>query len=278
MWPERSAICIGCRQLLEPGGACPAGHPQTTALVRAPDREKLVAEVWGPPNYRRMIKDAAKAGATGGGVGSVVGSSCDIPDLGGDVAIFALVIFVVVGIVYFTSKLIGYFVRKRQHELRANGAAQKLLPAGFSTGRTGTIVHGNMYHSPIDNQLGVAYVVQLTQRGRTMLYDAATVGFEVLLEGDQRVVIPAGTCMIDLVDAPKIGSALYLAKVDPLRKPNEDFDPFLHDRSVGRTLKIGDSVEVLGQLVAQPVGAGGGYREAPETVLVPVGVPALRVR
>lgn len=277
MWPERQAICIGCRQLLGRDGGCPAGHPQTTALTRSESRDKLVSEVWGPPNYRRMVKDAAKAGATGSGLGSVIGSSCDLGDIDGEFAIVLLVVFAVVGVVWFAAKLIGYLVRRRQHQLRANGAAMKLLPAGFSTGRVGRIVSGVMEPSPIDNRDAVAYAIELTQRGRTMLYDGATVGFEVLLDDNTRVVIPAGTCRIDLVDAPKLESEAFLALVDPLRKPDEDFDPFLHDRCVGRTLVIGDKVEVLGQLIADAVGGGGGYREAPATVLVPVGVPALRV-
>lgn len=276
MWPARDAICIGCRHVLSVDGACPAGHPQVTSLVKAETREVLVNEVWGPPNYRRMVKQAASAGATGSGVGGVLSSSCDIGSLDGEVAIFMLILFVVVGGVYLVGKLIGSIVRKRRHQLLANGARRKLLPAGFSTGRVGTIVAGDMQPSPLGDDPAVAYAVKLSQRGGTMLYDAATLGFEVVLEDRSRVIVPPGTCVIDLAGAPKIAVADYLARLDPLR--GDEFDPFLHDRAVGRTLKVGDVVEVLGRLIEQPSGGGGTYREAPATVLVPVGIPALRVR
>ncbi len=226
-----------------------------------------------------MVKQAAKAGATGGGVGGVASSSCDI---GGGMDLDGLLVLVVlaavVGVVWFGGKLIADAIRRRKHRLLANAAAQKLLPSGFSTGRIGTIVEGLMLPTPIDNTPGVAYAITLTQRGRTMLYDGATLGFEVLLADNSRVVIPAGTCMIDLVDAAKLDATSYLLLTDRLRNAVEDFDPFIHDRCVGRTLAIGDEVEVLGRLVEKASGGGGGYREARETVLVPVGVPALRVR
>lgn len=274
MWPARDAICIACRQV---GAACPAGHAQTTSLAKSESRDLLVNEVWGPPNYRRMVKQAARAGATGSGVGGVLTSSCDIGSLDGEVAIFMLILFVVVGGVWLVAKLIGNIVRERRHQLRANGAARKLLPAGFSTGRIGTIVGGDSLPSPLGED-GVAYAVKLTQRGRTMLYDAATIGFEVSLDDNSRVIVPAGPCLIDLVDAPKLAPELYLRGVDPLRCADDEFDPFVHDRAVGRTLQVGDRVEVLGRLIEQPTGGEGGYRDAPATVLVPAGVAALRVR
>jgi hypothetical protein len=231
--------------------------------------------VWGPPNLRRMAKQAARAGATGSGLTHV---GCDVGSVDAEGALVMILVFVLVAGVYVVAKLIARHLRERHHRLNANGARRKLPSGGFSTGRIGTIVIGDQKPSPIGDTAAVAYAVKLTQRGRTMLYDGATVGFQVLLEDDSRVVIPAGTCSIDLGDAPKVSAESYLAQVDPLRQPGEEFDPFLHDRAVGRTLKIGDCVEVLGRLIEEPAGGGGTYREAPRTVLVPVGVPALRAR
>jgi hypothetical protein len=92
------------------------------------------------------------------------------------------------------------------------------------------------------------------------------------------VRIPAGTCVIDLAKAPReFALGPYLVNLDPLRDAGEAFGPFPWDTARARVLAVGDRVEVLGQLVAIADGQGAGsYRELPETVLVPHGVPALR--
>jgi hypothetical protein len=277
VWPKRDAICLDCRSVVT--GRCPAGPHRVQRISDAEGREALVSEVWGPKSLRLRALQAARAGAIGSGSVSLLDacSGCDLP-LDGESFVGILVVFAVIGVLWFAIKLVGDLLRRRKRRLAANGARRRGLQIGPATGRIGTIISRDVATAPLGTRC-VAFSTQLMQRSTVMLRDAATIGFEVLLDTGEHVRVPAGVCAIDMTRAPRIEAIDgYLRLIDPLRVNGEDFDPFPHDRAVGRILVPGDRVEVLGRLIPTADGAaGGGYRELAHTVLIPDELPRLRL-
>jgi hypothetical protein len=249
-------------------------------IAEADGREALLSEVWGPKSLRTRALQAARAGAIGGGTVSLFDGcgGCDMP-LDGESFLGMLAVVVIVGVLWFGIKLLRDVLRRRKHLLAANGARRRGPQLGPATGRVGTIISRDVAKPPLGERACVAYSTQLGLRNTVMLRDAATLGFEVLLDSGEHVRVPAGECVIDMARAPHVAAVDdYLRAIDPLRAPGEDFDPFPHDRAQSRILVPGDRVEVLGRLV--PIadgGGGGGYRELAHTVLVPDELPRVRL-
>jgi hypothetical protein len=277
-WPARDAICPACRQVVAAGASCPAGHGVVHALAEPGVREQLVTEVWGPKPSRTRAIRAAKAGVAGGGATTFNGCGDWIPD---GLPIVALVVVLAFVVLWLLVRQMVDRARRRRGLLAANGARRPRLALGAGTGRYGTIVAGTAAKPPIEGRRCVAYALTLQHRGATMLYDGAIAGFEIALDSGERLRVPAGPCAIDLADAPRAGGVHgYLARLDPTRRRDEPFDPFVHDDARARVLTFGDRVEVLGPLLAVADGAGArgaAYRDASAQVLEPAGVPALRV-
>ena len=167
---------------------------------------------------------------------------------------------------WFVGKLVFDLVAGRRARQLAAGA-KRALPAAHATGVIGTV---------ITNQPAAAQVVELSHRHGTMLYDAATVGFEIVLPSGERVRVPSGTCTLDgSSEANRWDVARYLGERFPL--PHTESDPFPFEEFRMCTLRPGDRVEILSPLVPQAESVHtGGYRDAFGTVLTPVGIPRLR--
>jgi hypothetical protein len=284
-WPVRDSICIDCRTALPSGTPCPGGTHRVIKL-RTPDgRDALLTEVWGPKSLRRRIRDAASVGAVGGTGASLLDgcSGCDAMDLGdglgGHFWLVLGVVTIAIGMLWFAGKLIADRLRIRRQRLRANGAKRR-VPLGPATGRYGKVVAGETGLAPLGDTACVAYNLELRARRMVMLRDAMTLGFEIELDTHERVRIPAGPCVIDLTRAPQRGNTgTYLEILDPLRGETDDLEPFPFENAFERTIRVGDEVEILGRLVPTPEGHGEvGYRDVPHAILVPDGVPRLRVR
>ena len=231
---------------------------------------------------RMRIRDAARVGAVSGTSGVLLDgcSSCDAMDLGaGHLWIVFGVVAVLAGVLWFSYRVIGDWLRLRRRRAQANGAKRKVT-LGPATGRYGRVISGDTAKAPLGETACVAYALELRARRMVMLRDAMTLGFEVELETKERVRIPAGPCVIDLTRAPQRGGAsTYLEIIDPLRSGTDDLEPFPFESAFERTIRIGDEVEILGRLVPTPEGlAEVGYRDVPHAILVPDGVPRLRVR
>ena len=113
-----------------------------------------------------------------------------------------------------------------------------------------------------------------------MLRDGATIGFELVLDGGQRVRVPAGPCLVDLSRAPgadREWASAHLARLDPAGVAADDLDPFLFHEARHLALRPGDRVEIRNRLIPtiDPRAPADGYRAAAATVLVPDGVPRL---
>jgi hypothetical protein len=284
-WPVRDSICIECRTALPSGTPCPGGTHRVTKLRTPEGRDALLTEVWGPKSLRRRLKDAASVGAVGGTSASFLDgcSGCDALDFGdvggGHFWLVLGVMVIVIGVLWFAIKLIADGLRIRRRRLRANGAKRKVA-LGPATGRYGRVIAGQTGKAPLAATPCVAYGLELRARRMVMLRDAMTLGFEIELDTHERVRIPAGPCVIDLTRAPQPrGAGTYLQILDPLRSETDDLDPFPFEQAFERAIRFGDEVEILGRLLPIPDGVREvGYRDTPNAILVPDGVPRLRVR
>ncbi|HEX7840242.1 MAG TPA: hypothetical protein VF469_22345, partial [Kofleriaceae bacterium] len=135
------------------------------------------------------------------------------------------------------------------------------------TGQIGTILPRATEDLPALGA-GVAFAAEYDFGGRRMLHDAATVGFEVLLDSGERVIVPPGSCLVALDRAPDVS-------LEPLvERERGPFDPFVHGRVRALVLRPGDRVEVCSPLEALP-DPQAGYRDS-GLVRAPRGVIRLR--
>ena len=189
---------------------------------------------------------------------------------------------VVVGVV---GGLIGAAAgrRGRQVLLPASATTLPALPR-YAAGR---IQAANEIIAPGSGELCAAWAIELRVEGRwsarTTLRVGATAGLELVLDGGARVAVPAGPLWIagDLAQLGDVEDSLeeLLRAIDPLRADRHDPWPlFPFNVVVERAMHVGDRVEVLGELTPAVVAGGAAvlYRDAPSTVLAPVGVPTLR--
>jgi len=297
-WPIRQSVCLDCRSTSVAGGSCHVcGSLRVHSLADPVERELLVTEVWGPPSLRRELRAMAKAGATGGATGGALeglSSGCsgvDLIDLDilGVLAVIAVVASVFALLRWCIGKLVAG-VRRRRDALPPAGALKgprRLAPA---TGRVGTVVgRGRLPRAPLSGRRAVAFGVEGTcstgwRKREVMLRDAATVGFEVMLDSGERVHIPAGAIALEMgggrvirPDAAVVAS--YVGGVDPHRDQFLDDEPLPLEHFVEAVVMPGDRVEVLGSLAVRPDPRGvvTGYREPAPAMFSPSGIPRLRV-
>lgn len=298
-WPERRAVCIDCRTAYEPGTAACAASPKHRVrdLSDREQREDLVTEVWGLPSARRRARQLAQAGGGGaaGGLGVESCSACEVaegcagagdlsPEIAGILMVVVLVGLAAVALYWVIKKLVEY-VQRRRATLEPKGALLRGPALGRPSGRVGTIAEGPTIASPLGRTQGVAYGIVLERRrwfrGQVMLRDAASAGFEVVLDDGERLRVPAGTIVLDMSSAPWVepepGRHLgYVGRIDPLRC-DLDHDPLRFTDARERVLVPGVRVEIRGpvQPVPDAEAPARGYREAPGTILHPVGVPRI---
>lgn len=298
--PPRTSICLDCRTALAEGEACDGGRKhRVVSLAKREGRAKLVDEVWGPANTKRQLRRAAKNGGGGATLGSMLDGcgggdcgGCDVPSGGGEIlgAILVVVIGAIVAVlVGWLVLVIVRLVREKLDTPKPFGALDR-EPAIRGRGVAGKVVAAERSDSPLDTP-SVAYALEYRCRrvlsGAVMLRDAATRGFDVALKDGRKARVPAGRIRIDGVphrarDARAAATAHIetidrfcdadLAKVDPTS------DPFPFDDVVEVVLRPGDEIELVGELAptADPGAGGAAYREA-ASLLVPVGVPRVRV-
>jgi hypothetical protein len=244
-----------------------------------------LTEVWGPKEWRAELRKATAAGAVGGSSLSWADCvGCDILD--GEAALLVLG-FVVVFFAFVGLWLAGRYAVNALRRRRARNALQGATAAPVaapSTGCFGVVVaSAPALLSPLGGGACVAFAAELThgRKRAVLLRDAATVGFAVQLDSGERVVVPAGSCVLDLRRAERqseIFAVRYLAELDPRRATADDLDPFAHDRVDVVTVRSGDRVEVLSPLKARADAAEmRGYRESAARILVPHGPARLRL-
>jgi hypothetical protein len=171
-------------------------------------------------------------------------------------------------------------------------ARYRVLPNGVPSpdirkrheGVTG-VVHDDLCAvAPGSGRECVAWQIVLKARksrlGHVMLIDAETVGFTVLSDHGEVVRVPAGRLRIVSPPAARLAEPdgrAFIAWFDDLEpRPDPSFPLFPHDAVHENVVRAGDRVEVEGPF-DDLTGAARGYRELPQTVLVPRGIPRVRI-
>ena len=292
--PARDAICLDCRTLLKSGEACDLGPAHRVAsLHNGHGRERLLTEVWGPPDVRRRLKQMAAAGSAG-----AAGSSLAVPgcEAGCEALTFdpglAVVVMAAVGVgmlFYYAFTMTLHAVRKHKNRPRPNGA--KVLPrmVRISRPNRGRITAGDDWLRTLSGARVLAHGLRLfrkhSNQSKLMLSDGECAGITLKTEAGGTLYIAPGRIRLEAAaglakEASPGAVASYLQALDGdyLEDP-EELELFPHDRAEEITLRRGDRLEVLNQLenVADPRSQEGGYREAAASILMPVGVPRIRV-
>jgi hypothetical protein len=293
--PQRSGICLDCRTALGNNETCDGGPRHRTTSLRTPEgRERLLAEVWGPPGVRRRLRQMALAGGTGAAAGGLVKGGCEtgcaVLECSGAVADFPPLAVIVaaavlaVGLFLLVAKIVEWR-RRRRNRPRPNGALRPpKTPHGSR--RRGTVIEGPASLGDLGEGQVLAYGLRLQQshvlRSDLMLSDGVSSGFSVRLEDGATLQIPAGRLRLEGAgrSADKARVAAYLQQLDPRRATaGDELDPIPHDRATELLVCPGDTVEVVGRLVpaVDTRAAEAGYRQAAPSVLAPEGPFVVRL-
>ena len=295
-WFPRVRVCIDCRTLLGPKEACDGGPKHRVTSVETPEgRNALRTEVWGPPSVRRRAKQLAKAGGTSLGAGSIFEGCTGCGDCG-SVALDAEFLPVVAAValiaaagvlIYWIIAKIYEAIRAYQNRPRPNGGITKPPSLGRRPGPRGVVIGQTQMLSPATGKECVAWSLDLRNERflgtDLMLHDAETSGFEVKLDDGTTLRVPGGRIRLegpkersDRSDAPPVeGFVQTISREDD--PEDAGLDPFPYDTVDEIVVRPGDRVRIFGELEREVDPASpGGYR-ASNAILVPRGVPALRV-
>lgn len=259
-----------------------AGHV-TSSL--AADRDVLVRHVWGELGERvealrrvyRSRVGALQATSLGLGVG-----------LGASLAL-GLGLFPTVGLVAGTSVALSRLAERRARKdppVHPRGAEPLPVARAFARGR---IRMASGLGAPASGGRGAAWALELRYEGafgsRVMLRAGATAGLDVELDSGEWVRLDAGPLRVigtlrQVPDHDVAELEAYLRQVDPGRSLAGELCPAIPFNVIGEALlQVGDRVELYGEFAPTVLSGGGAalYREAPATILAPLGVPTLRV-
>ncbi len=298
----RQRVCLGCRTLLAAGETCGAKKGHDAVALGAPDqRARLDDEVWGPDSRARKLRQAAKAGAGGGLFGGAL-QSCGVLD-GlqvlegcGEVAgagegflavvlALAAVAVAAIAVALFAAVVMGAInlIRRKLDRPKPHGALRKPPKASGRFNGAGTVTEGAHVALPWKEGESVAYALELHTKtafgGDALLRDAMTAGFEVKLDDGRIVRVPPGRVTVvgqlPVADVDRGRVDAFLGELDPGGGSRSLF-PYDHARAV--VLNAGDRIDVLGDLELSADGSEAHAYRASAGLLVPVGVPVLRVR
>ncbi|MRG96875.1 hypothetical protein [Polyangium spumosum] len=295
-WFPRVRVCIDCRTLLGPKETCDGGRKHRVAsLETRAGRDALRTEVWGPPSVRRRAKQLAKAGGTSLGAGSIFEGCTGCGDCG-SVALDAefLPVVAVVALIAAAGVLLYWIIAKIYEAIRAyqnrprpNGGITKPPSLGRRPGPRGTVLGQTGMLAPATGKPCVAWALDLRNKRflgtDLMLHDAETSGFSVKLDDGTILRVPGGRVRLegpkerlDRADAPPVDG--FVQTINQNDDPeDEGLEPFPYDTVDEIVVRPGDRVRVFGELERDvDPAAPGGYRAA-NVILVPKGVPALRV-
>jgi hypothetical protein len=287
----RRRICVGCRSLLGDDENCArGGGHDVVSLDFAEGRARLDDEVWGPDSRARKLRQAARAGAGGGTFGGLLDGcgGLDGCDVGGDIGsviagIVVIIAFAIVAVVlYWLIKMIIRLVRELLDRPVPHGA---LLPAPGRRNKkriSGVVRAGTRVPSPWGASAPLGYALALFAKrvvgGGAVLRDAMVGELEVALDDGRVMRVPAGRAWIHgslrPVDGASEAVASLVGDVDSVA--GRKLLPVKEARAL--TIEPGDRVDVLCDVETRADAAqGGAYRQS-AGVVVPRGVPVLRVR
>lgn len=283
MEPARTALCLECRTALAPGEACDA-HPRAKPvnLADTSDRERAVDAVWGPPHLR--ARQAAKAGAAGGGTGAGLEAceGCDAGglDFSGEVlgALLVILLLAIAAVVLFiVGKKVVHWVR--EHRNRPRPAGSSWQPPRSDRKLRGTIRNARLVTAPSGERCAAWTLVVTNPRatgGRVVLRDGVSGSFELALDDGRTVSVPGGRArVVGDAESRRLDRA-YVQTIDPAFTPTDPTPVLAGDDGHETRLADGDRVEVTSGLVERfDASVSTGYREAPPTILAIDGVPTI---
>ena len=273
------AVCPRCRRLVPSGSPCALDRSEVLELGDPAQRERMVEATWGSAEQREAMQRGAnekfRAKRVASGLGTLAGSLGLVYAATADTTI-ALVAGAFGGIM-------GAAIARARRLILIPGTATPMPQwprVGF-----GRIVSGEQIISPASNAPCVAWALELRYQGswgtRTTLRAGATLGFEVLLEGGERVRVPAGPLWIDgplaQVDGEDAWVDALVHAIDPDARASA-WQLFQFNIIVEQVLHANDRVEVLGPVEPRPITDDTVplYRESPPTELVHAVMPVVR--
>lgn len=299
-WPERRYVCLHCRATAcEPGDHALPGHDLVS--VRATSgRDRLVEHVWGRRlrNQSSTLATPAELGAISFAITAVsfILNVVDVPWTG---AVCILSLLAGVGFFFLDeseSDKPTDMRRERDQPLAAAARPARLAGGAAVTG----IVEGRdeCATAPVSGSSCVAFAVTVYASvptdadvlagaisGAVTLRDGATVGFTIVTQDGNHVLVPPGPIELIFHNAreerskPTISS--YLRTIDRLRQGmTREADPFVHARAREAIVVAGDHVALYNPIVrtgALPGAAFTGYRDAPASSFRIQGTPCVEL-
>ena len=290
---HRQAICLDCRAALPAGATCDGGLGHRVVDLRnGHGREQLLTEVWGPPDMRRRLKQMAAAGGAGAAGSSLIVPGCE---LGCEALVFdagiGLAVMAIVGLfmlLYVATVKTIHAVERRRNRPVPNGA--RILPRLVrGHPNRGKIKRVDQEVQAASGRRAAAFGFRLLRKkshqSELMLTDGEGGGMTLETDAGEALYIPPGRLRLEAPEArykevPTEGVKRYLDALDGdyLADPDE-LALIPHDRALEATLRVGDQVEVRGRLErrADPSREAAGYRDGAAGILVPVGVPRIKL-
>jgi hypothetical protein len=274
------AVCPRCRRLVAPGVPCAIDGAEVLDLGDASQRARMVDATWGTAAQRATLKRTADQGfrakrfASGAVVGGFTLGVAFAAAASPPIAFFAATMGAIIG---------GATARGGKLMMIPSGGIE--MPKWPRVG-SGRVVGGESIVSPASDAPCLAWSLELRYQGssgtRTTLRAGATRGFEVVLDGGDRVRVPAGPIWLDGPFAQLDGEDAtvddLIAWLDPDADADSDWKLFPFNIIAEQVLYANDRVDVLGVVEPRPINddAARLYRDSPRTELVHPSLPVLR--
>jgi hypothetical protein len=278
-------VCPLCRRVVRGDRPCDLDGAAVRPIASPADKQALIDAVWGPPLKRAelMHRLAARTRPSRARVvGSLaIGTACVA--LASALGVPSLTETLLVGVI---GAGFGMAVERPRRPLVPSGGAALVPQPRFAVGK---ILPCHAVIAPGSSTECAAWALELRYDGRwgscITLRVGASAGFDVALDGGERVQIPAGPLWIHeaLPQLDELESPVFeelLRALDPTRTGETEAWPLFLFNVIGeRTLQTGDRIELLGAMDREPASGpkGATYRDAPASVLVPRTAPALRL-
>ncbi len=273
------ALCPLCRRLVAAGAPCTVDGAAVLSITEPAGRDGIVERIWGAAEERARLS-ALRQQRTSRRMG--VGLATAVATFGVGFASLGQPVFCAgLGVVF------GAF-----GAASAGTRAMRLIPADAAPPPTGAAVaRGRIAEAAEVIALGsrercVAYAVELHLTGswgvRTTLRIGATAGFDVVLDGGERVRIRPGALWISgrlpQVDGDDALIDDLMHVLDPAHATSE-WPLFPYNVILEQTLVVGDRVEICGAVESRPAldEEARTYRDAAPSVLVHTGLPIVRL-
>jgi hypothetical protein len=278
-------ICPRCRRVVPGGKPCDLDGSIARPIGTMEDKQALVDAIWGPPVKRTelMHRLTARTTTTKARIAAALtlGATCAVVmnALGVTSGAEALVAGIL-GTVF------GVSVKSPKRILIPSGGTVIAPQPRFAAGE---ILPCEAVVAPGSGTECAAWALELRYDGRwgsrITLRVGASAGFDVALDGGERVRIPAGPLWFEgtlpqLDDMESHMLEEMLRTLDPTRTGDTETWPLFPFNIISeQTLQIGDRIEILGAVERELVSGqkDAMYRDAPASVLVPRASPALRL-